>query len=204
MNAGRLLLRAVLVVGLAAPGWALAKVHRCVDPVTKTVTLSDLECGQDRVPTPAEAAASIEAARVAGIAADARKAAERADRQLVNRFPDEATHRTAQVADLNDVIVNLRVALRRLEQLKVERKPLDEEAKFYVGKPLPPVLKRSIDASEASFAALVDVFHSLETQVAEIVAKFGIERERLLKLWAGTPPGSMGLLAPTAAASASR
>jgi hypothetical protein len=204
MNAGRLFLRTLLILGMAAPGWALAKVYRCTDPVTKAVTISDIECRQERVPTPAEAAASTEAARIAAIAADGKRAAERADRQLRDKFPDEATHRKARVADLDDVNLNLRGAMRRLQQLKVERKPLDEEAKFYLGKPFPPVLKRSIDASEASFAALTDLFRGLEMQVAEIVARYRIERERLGKLWAGAPPGSMGLLPPVAEASAPR
>jgi hypothetical protein len=201
MNARLLLLRALLILGLAAPAWASAKVYKCVDPVTKAVTASDTPCGLAQGPTPAEAAASAEEARAAAIQVELKKEAARADRQLLNRFPDEASHRQAQRAELESVARNIDRAKTRLDQLIAERKPLDEEAKFYVGKHLAPALKRSIDASDASFNALADVFHDLEQRVVEIVAKYGNERERLRKLWAGAPLGSMGPLAPTPAPS---
>jgi len=201
MNAHLLLLRALLILGLAAPGWAFGKVYKCVDPVTKAITASDTPCRLAQGPTPAEAAASADEARAAAIQAEIKREAARADRQLLNRFPDEASLRQAQRAELEGAARNIDHAKVRLDQLIAERKPLDEEAKFYVGKRLTPALKRSIDASDASFNALADVFRGQEQQVVDIVAKYGTERERLSKLWAGAPPGSMGLLAPTAAPS---
>jgi hypothetical protein len=191
----------MLALGLAAPGWAFAKVYKCIDAVTKSTVLRDTPCEDTRGPTPAEVAASAAKARQDAIDAEAAKEAQREDRQLLGKYPDEATHRTARAAELEPVIGNIRSAKTRLDQLLVERKPIDEEVKFYAGKTVPAALKRSIDASDAAFAAQADLFRGLQQQIEGIVAKYDREGERLRKLWAGAPPGSMGPLVPAAAAS---
>ena len=191
----------MLTLGLAVPGGAFAKVYKCVDAVTKSTVMRDTPCEDTRGPTPAEIAANAEKARQDAIDADTATEARREDRQLLGKYPDEAAHREARAADLEPVIGNIRRAKTRLDQLLVERKPLDDEAKFYIGKALPPALKRSIDASDASFAALTELFRGLQQQIEGIVATYDREGERLRKLWAGAPPGSMGPLVPAAAAS---
>lgn len=193
-----------IVIAAGCPGLALAKVHICVDPVTKARTASDFECKEALAPTPAELAASAEALRKDGIARDAIRNAERADRQLRDKYPDEASLRKAHVAELEGVIRNVRRSTERLAEVSVQRKPLDEQLAFYRGKPLPPGLKSAVDANDASFVALTIVFQQLQIDVAEIDARYGNERERLRKLWAGAPLGSMGLLPPAAAASRPR
>jgi len=197
MKNHRLLLLAVASIAIAAgPGPAVGKVHTCVDPTTKAVTKSDTECSFARGPTPSEAVASAEAARVAAIAADVQLAAERADLQLLGRFRDEGIHRKAQIVELEGVIIHIRQAMERFGELKAQRKPLEDQAEFYKGKPLPPALQRAIDASDALFAAQTDVFRGLQGDVAEVVARYGNELDRLRKLWGGARPGSMGLLVP--------
>lgn len=199
-------LAAMAIVVIAAGGQeaAFAKVYVCVDPVTKARTVTQFECKETQAPTPAELAAGAEAVRDASIARDARLAAERADRQLLNRFPDEATHRKAHVAELEGVIVHVRRAAARFAELSVQRKPLDEQSEFYRNKPLPPALKRAVDANDASFAALKTVFQQLQVEVAEIDTRYAKERDWLRKLWAGAPPGSMALLPPAPAPSRPR
>ena len=102
------------------------------------------------------------------------------------------------------MIRNIDRTKTRLGQLIAERKPLDDEAKFYVGKPLPPTLKHQVDDSDGAFLALTEVFRGLEAKVRDTGARHDIERERLRKLWAGAAPGSMGLLATDTATSAPR
>jgi hypothetical protein len=191
----------MLALGLAAPGWAFAKVYKCIDAVTKSTVLRDTPCEDTRGPTPAEVAASAAKARQDAIDAEAAKEAQREDRQLLGKYPDEAAHREARAADLEPVIGNIRRAKTRLDQLLVERRPIDEEVKFYAGRTVPAALKRLIDASDAAFAAQADLFRGLQQQIEGIVATYDREGERLRKLWAGAPPGSMGPLVPAAAAS---
>ncbi len=191
MTTRRLIVSAIVGAAIAtcqAP--AFAKFHKCVDPVTKAVNITDIACPQEGAPTPAEAAASAEAARIAAIAEEARLAAERADRQLLEKYPDEATHRKAERAEIEDAVRKIRLAMKRYDAVTVERKPLDEQTPFYVGKPLPPTLRRAIDANDASFAALTDVFRGLEMEVNNIVARYKSERERLRKRWGGAPSRS--------------
>ena len=49
-------------------------------------------------------------------------------------------------------------------------------------------------ATSAEIAANAQVFNELRSEISDIVVKYGRWRDRLLKLWAGAPPGSLGLL----------
>ena len=110
------------------------------------------------------------------------------------KYPDEAAHDKARAADLDIVRERLRSIERRLAELAAERKRLDEEAEFYKGKPLPPLLQRKIDENAAKVAAL-HVLKSHEEQATKYINdKHDIELERLKKLWAGSRAGSMGFL----------
>jgi hypothetical protein len=201
----RLALGASVAVALAAgPGAAFAKVYKCTDPVSRAQTLSDTPCPQAAGPTPGEVAANATRLQQEAIAAEIRQAAVRADRQLLYRFPDAAAHRKAHAADLEVVIRNIRFSAARFSELAAQRKPLDDEAAFYGGKTLPAALQRRIDASDASFDALRDLFLSLRASIADIETKRGLERERLRLLWAGAAPGSLGLLASDPASAAPR
>ncbi len=181
----------VLATGI---GPAFGKVYKCVDPKTHEVTLSQTECADARSPSMAETAAGIEAARVAKNDADSLESARRADRQLLKRFPDEALHRRAEAAELDGVIRNIRLTMRRYDELAARRKPLDVEAAFHATGTMPATLRRAISDSDGSFNGLVDTFHGQERSVADIVARYRGERQRLLKLLAGASAGSMGLL----------
>ncbi|HEY4958252.1 MAG TPA: hypothetical protein VII31_10600 [Caldimonas sp.] len=198
----RLLLGGLAAVAVAAAhGSAFAKVYTCVDPVTQARTLSQFPCPTPAAEPPADPAAKEKAERAATIAAELKQAGVRADRQLLLKYPDEAAHRKVHVTDLEGVVRNIRLTRARFAELVTQRKPLDEEAAFYKGKPLPLPLQRKIDASDASFDALSDVFRGLQSDVADIEATRGVELERLRKLWAGAPAGSMGLLVSASASS---
>ncbi len=181
-------------------GSAFAKFYTCTDPVTGIVTKSDIPCKspeprvtdtKPRPTTPGPIAPIVPAAR-------------RADWQLLDKYPDEAAHRNAEGAELEVVTRYIAQSMNRLDELKVRRKHLAEEAEFYKGKALPPDLQRAIDASDASSTALRDVFRGLEMDVAHIVAKYDHERDHLRKLWAGAPAGSIGFLVPVAESSPRR
>jgi len=161
-------------------------------------------------PTPtAEEQAEMETRRrEAEAALVARNEAIRRDRNLVNRFPDEASHAKAREKALDDVRKAVRISEERIALLKIERKPLMDEAEFYVGKSLPGKLKQALDANDAALEAQKSLVQNQQTEVNRLNALYDLERARLKKLWAGAPAGSLGPAnaapAPNVAAPASR
>ena len=135
----------------------------------------------------------------------ARNDAIRRDRNLIARYPNEAAHNKARAKALDDLRASVRVSKERIALLNVERKPLLDEAEFYVGKPLPSKLKLALDANDASLDAQKALIQNQEAESVRINALYDVELARLRKLWAGAPPGSLGPPpGPAAAAPAER
>lgn len=137
--------------------------------------------------------------RDAATALSTRQDAIRRDRNLLARFPNEAAHRKARVAALDDVRKSVRLSEERLALLAAERKPVMDEAEFYVGKPLPAKIKMQLDANDASVEAQRSLVQNQRLEEVRIDKLYDAELERLKKLWAGAQPGSMGVLAGAAA-----
>jgi len=214
-----------LTVLLAGKTWAAAApIYSCTDASGKTLT-SDrpiAECAnrEQRLlnadgsvrrivpPTPtADERAEAEAAeRRAAAERAAQQDAVRRDRNLMIRFPNEAAHRRAREAALDDVRKAVHSSEERLKLLDAERKPLLNEAEFYTGQPLPGKLKQALDANDAAVEAQRTLVQNQQAEVVRINSLYDAELERLKRLWAGAPPGSMGAIAaaPSPAASAQR
>jgi len=124
----------------------------------------------------------------------------RRDRNLLARFPNEAAHRKARTAALDDVNNALRISEARLAALARDRKPLTDDAEFYVGKPLPGKLKAQLDANDASVEAQRSLVQNQKLEVIRIDQLYDAELERLKRLWSGAQPGSMGMIAGAASA----
>ena len=152
--------------------------------------------------TAEERAAKEARERIAAEDRVAQQDAVRRDRNLLQRFPNETAHVRAREAALEPVQAALGNADRRLAELGRERVPLANEAEFYAGKALPPKLKSAIDANEAAAEAQRAARVTQAAEVARINALFDAELERLRKLWAGAPAGSLGPLPQGAAAPA--
>jgi hypothetical protein len=131
-----------------------------------------------------------------------RQDAVRRDRNLLARFPNEAAHRKAREGALDDSRKSVRLSEVRIAMLTKERKPLLDEAEFYVGKPLPGQLKMQLDANDAAVKAQEDLRVNQQNEIVRINALYDVELERLKSLWGGALPGSMGVLPVTSAASA--
>ena len=129
--------------------------------------------------------------------------AARRDRNLMVRFPNEAAHNKARSAALDDVRAAVQLSEKRIAVLTADRKPLMDEAEFYVGKPLPLKLKQQLDANDAATDAQRSLIQNQQAEIGRINALFDNELARLRKLWAGAPAGSMGSIAGTPAPSAS-
>jgi hypothetical protein len=130
-------------------------------------------------------------------AAQARAAqadAVRRDRNLVARYPDEATHRKAREGALDTVRLAIKATELRLRDLSGERKPLIDEAEFYQGRVMPPKLKAMLDANDAAVEAQRSAVANQQAELARINSLYDAELDRLRKLWTGVPAGSLGLL----------
>ena len=193
-----------------------APIYSCVDASGKRLTsdrpIAECATRDQRVlnpdgsvrkvlpPTPtADERAEQEAReRQAAAARSAQQDAVRRDRNLTTRFPNEAAHTKARVAALDDVRKAVQLSERRVALLAAERKPLIDEAEFYIGKPLPAKLKQQLDANDATTEAQRTLIQNQQAEVVRINALFDAELARLRKLWAGAPAGSMGVLTTTA------
>jgi hypothetical protein len=146
--------------------------------------------------------------RAAQEEADRRKAQERAnkqeairrDRNLLARFPNEATHNKARDAALIATRSGIQASEQRLADLQKERKPLLDEAEFYQGKNLPGKLKSQIESVDVSIEAQRALIVNQQAEVGRVTALFDAELARLKRLWAGADPGSLGPLPQSALA----
>lgn len=116
----------------------------------------------------------------------------RRDRNLLGRYPNEASHRKAREAALDTVRTAMKATERRLQDLAAERQPLLAEAEFYVGKSLPPKLRSQLDANDAATAAQREVAVNQEAELDRVNRLYDTELARLKQLWAGAVPGSSG------------
>jgi hypothetical protein len=118
----------------------------------------------------------------------------RRDRNLMSRYPNEGAHQKAREAALDTVRLAMRATEVRLRDLAAARKPLMNEAEFYEGRQLPPKLKDAIDANDAALEAQRAAAASQEAEVARVNRLYDGELDRLRRLWAGAPAGSLGPL----------
>lgn len=211
----------LVVVGLLGPSaFAAESIYTCIDARGRKLT-SDrpiLECldreqrvlnkdgSQRQVLPPSmtadERAAVEEAERRKQAERSARQDAIRRDRNLLQRYPNLATHNKAREAALNDVRKALKTSEGRLQSVEAERKPLLDEAEFYKGKALPASLKTKLEFIDVTVEAQKTLVQNQQAELVRINTFYDQELERLKKLWAGVPPGSLGALPGEAPASA--
>lgn len=140
-------------------------------------------------PTAEERAAQEARARAAEQVRAAQAEAVRRDRNLLLRYPDEARHQAAREASLDTVRIAIRATELRLQALTEERRPLESEAEFYVGKPLPAKLRSALDANDAAVAAQRSATANQTVELDRINRLYDLELQRLRQLWAGAEPG---------------
>jgi hypothetical protein len=123
----------------------------------------------------------------------------RRDRNLKARYPSEESHAKAREAALDSVRLAIKNSEQRLKDLTAERKPLLDEAEFYVGKPLPAKLRQAIDANDAATEAQRSSMANQQAEMVPINKFYDSELDRLRRLWAGAQPGTLGPLDAPAA-----
>jgi len=211
---------AVVLLTLCVAGTAWGQgglIYSCTDATGKKLTrdryIAECNAREQRVlnadgslrqilpptMTAEERGVAEERDRVAAAAIRRQQEEGKRDRNLITRFPDEAAHRKARELALDDVRKSLRGSQQRLAALAKERKPLTDEAEFYVGKQLPLKLKLALDANDASVDAQRSLVQNQQLEIVRIDKLYDAELERLRALWNGARPGTLG---PVAAASA--
>jgi hypothetical protein len=118
----------------------------------------------------------------------------RRDRNLKNRYPNEAAHNKARESALEAVRASMRASVQRVKELETERKPLQDEADFYRGRQLPSRLKQQLEANDTSVAAQRELIQTQEAELMRVNRIYDLELEHLRKLWRGAPPGSISLV----------
>jgi hypothetical protein len=215
---GKRLLSAVVLAVVGAAAWS-APIYTCIDANGKKLTsdrpIPECTTRDQRVlnadgsikqvvpPTLTSEERAEQEARERQAAAERaqQQDAIRRDRNLVARFPTEAAHNKARNAALDDVKASLQRSERRLADLATERKPLLDEAEFYIGKPMPAKLKQQLEANDTATEAAHVLSQNQQAEIVRINALYDAELARLRRLWAGAPAGSMGGLPPALAAS---
>jgi hypothetical protein len=122
----------------------------------------------------------------------AQREAVRADRNLMQRYPDAAAHGKVREAAIERTRTSLEASRRRIDELTAERKPIEDEAEFYKGKALPAKVKAQLDANDAAVNAQRALIGAAEAELVRVNAFYDTELARLRKLWAGAEPGSLG------------
>lgn len=210
--------RLALALGLLAIGSTLplaalaAPIYSCIDGNGKRLTsdrpIAECTAREQRllnadgsmreiVPptlTADERAAREQRERDAETERAARQDAIRRDRNLLVRFPDVAAHNKAREAALDNVRKSVQLSQSRVALLATERRPLLDEAEFYVSQQMPGKLRAQLDANDASTAAQKSLIQNQQIEIVRVNTLYDAELERLKKLWAGAPPGSMGKL----------
>ncbi|HUG22977.1 DUF4124 domain-containing protein [Piscinibacter sp.] len=155
-------------------------------------------------PTPEERAEQEARERQAAALRVQQQDAIRRDRNLILRFPNEATHNNARAAALDDIHAAVQLSEKRIAVLAAERKPLLDESEFYPDGKLPLKLRQQLDANDAASAAQRSLIQNQQAEIVRINMRYDAELARLRRLWSGAPAGSMGTLSAAPAASAAR
>ncbi len=206
-----------LLLGAGGAAWGQAgdngkgAIYTCTTPDGRKLTsdrpIADCSMREQRVLNPDGSLRSIlppflsPEERTAQESRDRKNAAERAaqldavrrDRNLMQRFPNEAAHQRARQNALDDAQKAMNISERRIKDLAQERKPLQDEAEFYKGKPLPGKLKQQLDANDAGVEAQQQLVENQKAELVRINSRYDAELTHLKRLWAGAAPGSLGV-----------
>ena len=154
--------------------------------------------------SPEEQASAEQRRRAEEVQRSAQQDAVRRDRNLLQRYADQAAHQKAREAALDGVREAMRQSEKRLQALAVERKPLLDEAEFYKGKRVPFKLQHQLEANEAAAAAQRESIENQKAEIGRVNKFYDDELSRLKRLWAGAAPGSLEKAAPQAPSASGR
>lgn len=136
--------------------------------------------------------AEIEAREKQEAEARAQQAEEkRRERALLTRYPTREIHDRERATAFAQVSAVAQAAQKRIDELLVDRRKLDQEMEFYVKDPskAPPSLRRQVEELDQSVLAQKRFIAERELDLKRISARFDEELERLKPLWAAQSHG---------------
>jgi len=170
-------------------------IRECMDRPQRILNPDGSQRGVKNPPMTAQERAAKEAQeRQAAEEAAAKAEAVRRDRNLLSRYRNEDMHRAARESALDPVRLTMDLTETRLAQLRRERRALEEETRAPKSKDHAATLKLQLEANEAAAAAQRENTASQRAELDRINRIYDIELERLKRLWAGEPAGSMGAI----------
>lgn len=134
--------------------------------------------------TPAEQAAAEGRRREQAAQAEARRDAQRRQRSLLLRYPDEPRHEAARRQALQALDAADALSARRVDELRRQRGRLEQEAGFHAGRELPAPLRRELAAVDAGLEAQQRTAEVRAADRRRVDAHFDEERALLRPLWA--------------------
>lgn len=110
----------------------------------------------------------------------------RRERALLIRYPNRDTHDRERATAFAQVAAVAQAAHKRIDELLVDRRKIDQEMEFYKKDPskAPLSLRRQLDDNEQGLLGQKRFISEQETELKRISARFDEELERLKPLWA--------------------
>lgn len=110
----------------------------------------------------------------------------RRERALLTRYPSKEVHDQERAEALARVVAVVQAASKRVDDLALERRKVDEEMEFYKKDPskAPPSLRRQLDDIAQSTGVQKRFIGEQEDEKRRINARFDDELVRLKQLWA--------------------
>ncbi len=161
-------------------------IPECVDREQKVLNPSGTVQAKVGPSLTAQERAEIEAKEKQEAEARALLAEEkRRDRALLTRYPSKAVHDKERAEAFAQIAAVVQAAYKRVEELKLERRKLDQEMEFYKKDPsrAPAALRRQFDDISESMAVQNRFIGEQENELRRINARFDEELVRLKQLW---------------------
>jgi hypothetical protein len=190
----------VTLFALLAAGSAHAQLFVCTTAAGKTITQDrpPPECADRPVrelrsdgsvrrviepPLTAEqrAARDAEAARQIE-EAERQRGQMRRDLSLLETYGSESEIEATRNRALSDRQVLIERAIKRMDELKLERKKLDDETEFFVKRELPEKLRRALAANNDMVASQQKIIADTKADMARVNERYDAEARRFREL----------------------
>jgi hypothetical protein len=126
----------------------------------------------------------------------------RKNRALLSRYPNMVAHDKERAEALSQIDVVIQAATKRIGELAVQRKKIDEELEFYTKDPskAPAALKRQVEDNDHSVGVQKRFIAEQDGEKKRQNARFDDELVKLKQLWllASSPPTAAASQAKTA------
>ena len=114
------------------------------------------------------------------------RARDRADANLMARYPNQAAYWKSRQADLAPLMASFKITETRISMLAAEKVSLDNEKEFYPHGRLPAKLALAEDENAASLVPLRRIAAEQQARIAQANAFYDGQLVHLMRLWGCT------------------